>query len=509
MALTPITSRTAPSRRPGTSRPVEAASRVGRRSSRTPEHRSVPRRIAANFAALSLAEVACRATSVFVTLTLAKRLGTSGFGRIEFAFNVVFWLVLLVREGFDVLASREIARHPQLVRPLVNHILAVRGFLAITLLSLLLVLSRLTLSEPADRAVLALYGLMLLTTATGLDFVFRGLERMKLLAVSLTVRAAAYATGVLLLVQGPDRLVAVPVCLVAGEICGITLVWLHYIRIYGMPRPTLRGGRFLSVMIRRGRPVYAIQVAQAIIGSVDLLIVGLMSRWADVGLYSAPHRMVTAVLTFGLIFQQVVFPMLARSWRNTPADGQRALDALVRVLVLVLLPIGVGATILAGPLVHWLLEPSYADAAPLLALGVWRAPLLTLAFLYQTTLIALNREASGMRLLVAGAIGSGPLVALLRWVLGLPGAVAAMVLIALALTAAGYRGLAREGRQPAWHHHLGRPLLACLAMTPFCLVLRHGHVVAAVLVGALVYGATLLALGGLRREDFRTLVGSR
>src|SRR5690606_24109480 len=127
--------------------------------------------------------------------------------------------------------------------------------------------------------------------------------------------------------------------------------------------------RALSVMLRRGRPVYLIQVSQAVIGSIDLLVVGLMSRWADIGLYSAPHRMVTAVLTFGLIFQQVVFPALSRSWRDTPEAGRRALDTLVRVLVSGLLPLAVGTVVLARPLTAFLLEPEYARAGTLLMLG--------------------------------------------------------------------------------------------------------------------------------------------
>jgi O-antigen/teichoic acid export membrane protein len=484
------------------------AVRPGRQSPRPVPTAAAPRRIAANFAALSLAEVACRATSVIVTLTLARRLGTSGYGRIEFAFNVVVWLVLLVREGFDVLASREIARHPQLVRPIVNHVLAVRGVLATTLLAALWLVGSFTLSDPADRAVLAIYGLLLLTTAMGLDFVFRGLERMRLLALSLTIRASVYAVAALSLVGGVERIVWIPVCLVAGEVFGIALVWAVYVRSYGRPRPTLRGGRFLSVLLRRGRAVYVIQVSQAIIGSIDLLVVGLMSRWAEIGLYSAPHRMVTAVLTFGLIFQQVVFPMLVRSWRDTPREGRKALDTFVRVLVQALLPIAVGATVLSGPLVHWLLEPKYADAAPLLALGVWRIPLLTLAFLYQTTLIALNRECSGMRLLLIGALVSGPLVTAMRWGFGLPGAVAAVLITALGLTIAGYLGLKREGRAPEWHHHLARPLIASLAMIPVCLIVEaHAPVAVAVLAGALAYLAVLAALGGLRRSDLRVLIG--
>ena len=47
-----------------------------------------------------------------------------GYGRIEFAFNVVFWLVLLLRDSSDVIVAREMSRHPRLIRPLVDQVLA-------------------------------------------------------------------------------------------------------------------------------------------------------------------------------------------------------------------------------------------------------------------------------------------------------------------------------------------------------------------------------------------------
>ena len=224
--------------------------------------------------------------------------------------------------------------------------------------------------------------------------------------------------------------------------------------------------------------------------------------------------MVTAVLTFGMIFQQVVFPTLARSWRDSPSSGRRSLDALVRVLMLGLVPMAVGASILAVSLVRFLLPQDYSEASLLLALGIWRAPLLTLAFLYQTALIAQNRESAGVRLLVAGAIGSGPLVALMLHRFGLKGAAFAIVGIALSLVVAGYGCLAREGRQPSWHHHLARPILASMVMAPACLLLLRLHVLAAVLGGAGIYLATLAAIGGLevRRAASRLrpgLTGSR
>ena len=356
----------------------------------------IRRRIASNFAFLSAAELVCRTTSVIVTLSLAKRLGVAGYGRIEFAFNVVFWLVLLLRDSSDVIVARELSRHPRLIRPLVDQVLAYKSLLAIVLFSLLACIGSWTLTDRSDLRTLLLYGSMLFTTAVGLDYVFRGTERMGLVALSLCIRTGIYALGVLSCVRDASRIAWVPLLLAGGEVAGIALVWRHYLKNYRLPRPRI-SLRFLSIMVQRGRTVCLIQLSQAVIISADLLVVGFLSTWGDVGLYGAPHRMVTALLTFGLILQQAAFPALSRLWREKAGAGREALDSLVEVLMTGLVPVAVGCTVLADPLVHLVLPSAYAGAGTLLALGIWRAPLLILAYLYQTTLIALNRESVGVR----------------------------------------------------------------------------------------------------------------
>src|SRR5215831_10957568 len=455
------------------------------------------RRIASNFAFLSVAELICRTTSVVVTLSLAKRLGVVGYGRIEFAFNVVFWLVLLLRDSSDYIVTRELSRHPRLIRPLVDHVLAYKVLLALALFSGLSLVGSWTLTDRSARTILSLYGLMLFTTAIGLDYVYRGTERMGLVALSLCVRTSIYAIGVFSLVGDATRIVWVPIWLTVGELSGIAIVWASYLRSYRLPRPRL-GLRFLSVIVRRGRTVCLIQLSQAMINLADFLVVGFLSSWADIGRYGMPHRLSTALLTFGLILQQAAFPTLARLWRQTACAGREALDSLVEVLVTGLVPVAVGCTVLADSLVHLFLNTDYAGAGFLLAVGIWRAPLLILAYLYQTTLIALNRETVGVRSLLAAAVGIGPLVAVLRMTFGLPGAALGVLLVGLALVLTGYGCLAREGRQPAWHHHLGRPLAASLVMVPVCLALQRYHVLLAVVGGAVTYIAMWLALGGLR-----------
>ncbi|ODU00934.1 MAG: hypothetical protein ABS79_02560 [Planctomycetes bacterium SCN 63-9] len=462
-----------------------------------PLERSNGKRIASNFALLSAAELICRTTSVVVTLSLAKRLGVVGYGRIEFAFNVVFWLVLLVRDSTDVIVARELSRHPRLIRPLVNQVIAFKALIAIVLYLGLALVSLLTFQDHSDRIILGLYGLMLFTTAIGLDFVYRGTERMGLVAASLCVRTLIYACGVLMWVNDASRIIWVPIWLAVGEATGIAIVWSAYLKKYRLPRPRLRF-RFLRIIIQRGRTICLMQLSQVIINSADLMIIGLMSPWSEVGRYGAPHRMVTALLTFGLIFQQASFPMLARLWRQTAVAGQEALDSLIEVLVTALVPLAVGGTVLAEPLMSLFLPSEYAGVGFLLALSIWRVPLLILAYLYQTTLIALNRETVGVRSLVSAAVLICPLIVVLRLAFGMPGAILGVLLIGLGLVLTGYSCLAREGRQPAWHHHLARPVIASLGMIPVCLILLKWHVLLAVVGGGLAYCAILLGIGGMR-----------
>jgi O-antigen/teichoic acid export membrane protein len=384
-------------------------------------------------------------------------------------------------------------------------VLGVKSAFALTIYVALSLIGFLTLKDRTDLLILQSYGLLLITTALGLDFVYRGTDRIGLVAVSLIIRMAIYSVGVWTCVQDVSRIVWVPLWLATGEAVGIGLVWRVYSRSYGIPRPVL-SLRFLQVFLQRGRSVCLIHLSQAVITSADLMVVGLMSPWAEVGHYGASHRMVSGLMAFGLIFQQVVFPTLSRSWRLSSEAGRALLNLCVRVLITGFIPIAVGGALLADPLVHFILPPKFQHTGLLLALGVWRVPVLSLAFLYQSSLIAMNRESAGIRLLVCGAICSTPMIAVFRWQLGLPGASLAVLLLGLGLVVAGYFRLCAERRHPSAHHHLIRPLLASAVMVPACLYGQRFHVVVAVGLGALAYLAVMKAVGGLH---FRTEAGRR
>jgi O-antigen/teichoic acid export membrane protein len=474
---------------------------------RTNATRVLGRSILGNFAALSAAELICRAVSVFVTLSLARRLGVEGYGRIEFAFQLAIWLTPLVRDGLDVLAAREIARHRRLVRSIVAHVLAVRLGLVVLAYTFLIVLGAAFHPGSNERVLAALYGLLLLTTALGLDYAFRGLERMGIVAISLVIRTAVYALGVAFSSVTVERLFLVPCWLIAGEAIGIAFVWGIFLRQYGRPNFHWRGRRFIKVFLSRCRSIYFIQISQSVLTSIDLIVIGWTSTWALVGIYGASHRIVGVLFAVSMLVPQAVFPGLARTWRRDDRASREALDRTVRWISIGLIPLAAGVSTLAPELVSLLFHGEFGSSAALLSIGIWRLPIFLFAYLYLTALVAVNRETRGVRLQLLGALAALPLVFAGRLFLGPAGALSGILVVGIGLWLAGYVRLRVESHAPVWHHHALRPAIAALVMVVVCQSVRSWPLPAIILAGAVSYGVVLMAIGGLPVLASRLRVG--
>ena len=414
---------------------------------------------------------------------------------------MVFWLVLLLRDSSDVIVARELSRHPRLIRPLVDQVLAYKTLFALVLFSALALVGSLTLADRRTGGSSCSTARCSSRRRSAWTSCFAARSAWGWWRSRCAFAPAIYAVGVLLCVRDASRIVWVPVWLTVGEVSGIALVWLSYLKHYRLPRPRL-GLRF---PLDHG--------AARAYGLLDPALAGRDQHGGPAG------RRVPEFVGRGRAL-----------WGPAP-DGDGPVDVRpdpaaggVPDSFAVVAADGVrrpgGTRFAGGGLDDWagaggggvhgaggsawctVLPADYAGAGFLLALGIWRAPLLILAYLYQTTLIALNRETVGVRTLVAGGRVIVPLVALFRLTFGLPGAALGVLLVGLGLVLAGYGCLAREGGSRPGTITWPGPVIASLAMVPVCLALKHYHVLLAVLGGALTYIAVWLALGGLRHTRF-------
>ncbi|MEI7920395.1 MAG: lipopolysaccharide biosynthesis protein [Planctomycetota bacterium] len=390
------------------------------------------KRLVSQFAILSLAEVICRLISLVVVVELARRVGRDGYGRIEFSFNIVFWLIFVLRDGVELVFCREVAKRPRPKPRLVNAFLSLKLFLAIVLWLFLAILSLVIFRQWHDRVMLCSYGALLMTTALGLDNVFRGREKPGIVALSLVVRSSLYACGVWFWVHDRSRLEWVPWLLAGAEFLGIMIVWVRYSLEFGIPRPRWRHGRrFGAAVLSQGKSVLGIQLTQVILSSLDVVIVGVTDTWSMVGLYGAPHRLVTAAVTFGLIFQQVLLPYLVRSWSPDTENRSASILRIVRLALCVIVPCTMLVSLVSRYVIDTIFTMEFDEAWPLLAIGIWRVPLLAVSSIHITTLVASHREREGLRVLVKCVIVALPMVIFMHFWKGLIGTSCAMVCVSM------------------------------------------------------------------------------
>src|SRR5262249_4623269 len=155
---------------------------------------------------LGFGEVASRGFSFLATVHVARVLGASAFGRVEFASAIVLYASAFATFGLDVVGTRHVAAAPSDARVLARTIVGLRLGFACVAAAVLLALTFVVRDFAPIRWILLLTSLVLFTEAARLDWIFRGMERMKRVAAASILGSALYAAGVFLLLRRPEEI---------------------------------------------------------------------------------------------------------------------------------------------------------------------------------------------------------------------------------------------------------------------------------------------------------------
>jgi O-antigen/teichoic acid export membrane protein len=181
--------------------------------------------------------------------------------------------------------------------------------------------------------------------------------------------------------------------------------------------------------------------------SGDMLLVAWLVSTAASGEYLAGQRLVLTFVTVGVLVLGVVFP---HSCRLAASDRGRFLEfqcAVLRLLLLVLIPISVLGAFFAPTVIALLYGPAYAEAAPVMLVLFVVLPIFVGNLVVQDTLVALHRNR------IVAAINFAAMIVHLALALALASRLAGLgvVIGCLAGEAIGLLALgASMWRDPAW-----------------------------------------------------------
>jgi O-antigen/teichoic acid export membrane protein len=441
---------------------------------------------------LGAGEIAARLIAFAATVYLARTLGASAFGVIGFASAITLYLARIADCGIEFfgLGIREIAEDRGRITTMVPSVTAARLGVAVFTAVIVAIVS--AYAPQPDGTVIALYALTLISLAGSMRWVLLGLERSSTVAVSRIVGEALFALIVFLSVRSAAHVTRVPLAQFAGDTFAAVIVaaalWRSGIRLrskvnLAVVQPIFRRSWRLVVSALLGLVIY----------NSGLILLRFFRDTATVGFFAAAYTFVTFMLNLGGAYNQTLLPTLTRD-----AEGSASVygTAMVHSFA-VSLPVAIGGTLVAAPLIDSVFGGGYASAVLPLQVLLWAVPFALLREVATAGLMARSGEKAVLTFTTLTAIASVALNLLLIPRFGLAGAAVATVATEIVRFAASAVLADSRGFSPARLTRFGKPLLAASGMA-VAVLLSPANILVRVSVGVVTYALLLALLGGVR-----------
>lgn len=378
-----------------------------------------------NILRLATGDLVAKATSFFAFVYLARILGVSNFGVLEFAGSVLAYLLLIADCGFEMWGTREAANSTD-IPALAARVVPIRLVLASISFMLLLGCLPLFPHYPNLRAVLVIYGLSVFAQALSLKWVFVGREQMSGVARGLVIGQVVFAVLVVAFIHNPTGLVWAPAFKLAGELVTAAYFARRYARVYGRFTGSTRAQGIGSIL----RPAFTIgfSLAMGLLNyNFDAVLLGFLKGPTVVGWYNAAYKLLLVGLSVALTYFAGLFPALSRLYVESREEFRLLVRRTAELWLLFVVPLVVAGTFLAGPVIRLLYGTAYDNAAAPFRILLWSAALVMLRWVYMDSLRATGHQGLDAR----GAIASASLNVILNVLLipryGMIGAASATV----------------------------------------------------------------------------------
>jgi O-antigen/teichoic acid export membrane protein len=434
-------------------------------------------------------------------------LAPAAAGRYHFAFNFIGYFETVVLFGLGTWITREISKHPDQTRKYWSNSVVLRWLIWLASVPVMAAtvyayvrFSGLTADSVLAIAffAVALIPQLLADSFTAAFYAHEKMEYPAAISSVSTVLRVVLSTMALLLGYGfvgmaaASLLVNLSTALILGTLAR---------RLFFRPKLEFDAA-FARTMVRDSLPLMVNNLLAKVFFMSDVLLLKPLRGDAEVGYYSAAYKYIRGLDVIPSYFTLAIFPLISRFAESQRDSLVRAYILSIKLLMLIALPIAVGTTFIARPLISILAGPEYVQQSTIaLQLLIWYMPVGFINSVTQYVLIAINQQHFLTRAFLFGAAFNvlSNLILIPRY-----GYIAASVITALsevALLIPFYYCVRRNLTTLPWVEVFWRPVLAAAAMAVVMWLMQGVTIVLTIPVAAVTYLAVLAALGTFRQPD--------
>jgi PST family polysaccharide transporter len=323
-------------------------------------------RILHNTASLYAVQICRKILPLISVPFLARTLGAAGWGRMAFAQAFGDLIVILIEFGFNLSATREVARNrdnADRCRDLIAGVIGAQFVLVVLAITCGLITSA-VVPELGTRPMLLVAGI-LYGLSQGLMplWCFQGLERMSIAAAIEITGKIGGLLGLFVFVHSPQddwkALMLQGVAPALSVIAGFVLIY----RVFSFRMPTLR---LVGEAFRSGWPMFVFRSGLSLYSVGNAFVLGLFAPATQVGYYASSEKISKALSGLLNPIREALYPRLSHLMLHSRSHAAQ----LARIGSVVSITGGailsVAAFVTAPMLLQYLMGPQFAPAVPTL-----------------------------------------------------------------------------------------------------------------------------------------------
>lgn len=457
------------------------------------------RPVTKNILSLSIGDLVSLVLGFVAKAFLVRALGSSGFGRISFAFAIFSYSFIVINLGLVTIGAREVAKDRNQTPRLVSNMFGLRLFLALTVFCIVILLTFLVDKFQSIRPILIMYHLALFPYALYLDWFFQGTESMEAIGYSRIVNSAIYLILVLAFVRSIHNVVLIPIFYSTGVAVAAVLLLSVYLIGFGRFSISLRL-RVWHDLIKVALPVGIGTISAEITRNFPIIIIGFLRNEILVGYYSVAHTLVYLALIVDRVFFIILLPAAVRFYKEGTEQLRVTLERSTRLIAVIIIPTALGCAILAPNIVSLVFGPDYGASVLVFRILIWYFVLTVFNTVYCCSLIATNQEKKYAFNIFIGTIIHliANYIMTLLW--GITGTALSVILSETAVLLLMYWRFKPTIDIKFWAYVV-KPVIGSLVMAISLLCVMRLNVLFAIVVSILAYLISLHFLKGATRDD--------
>ena len=475
---------------------------------------SAVHKITKNTTILLLSQIISYILALFYTIYITNYLGTVGFGILSTALALGALLSIFTELGLSTLTTREVSRKKSLADKYIGNTIVLKIALstitfALMFLTLYILVHFFNYTSESLTVVYLITISFVVGAFTNIFYsVFQAYEKMEYQSIGQIINSIIMFSGVLLVIYYQLSITNFAIIYLSASV--VCLIFGLIICAWKFRLPRINVDITLwKFLIIEAIPLTISSVFLLIAFRIDIILMNIINGNASVGIYNAAYGLMTALMFLPSVYVMAVFPLLSRFNVSSTELLKLSYEKSFKYLIIIGLPIAVGTTLIANPLILFIYKSAFSDSILALQILIWSIPIIYVNYILGTAINSINKQSQMVK--------SAFIVMILNIILNLLllpkyGFIAASVITVITELSAcifWYHIMNVNGYKIPVHKILIKPVIASLIMGLF-IFLVNINLIIVIIIAIIIYFGVLFLLKTFTEEDinlFKQMLG--